>query len=201
MSHRSFSAAAAVAVLTLSAGGAAAQACLGLPTRDGQVAVAGMGDFSEIDRYGAEFNVDVTGPAAIGFSYGADTSDGGRRVFAGRVSYDFFLVEPSICAVAGLRFANDEAPDVDERLGVPVGIGFGKRIRGDRFSTTVFAVPQYVWLREKRLASDDVVTSNEFQAEAGVTLGFVPFYVGGAIVVTTIDEADPAFRIRAGLTF
>lgn len=197
MPHRSLST--ALALLFFTAVGATAQDCLGVPTWDGQIAVAGTGNFADTDRLGAEFSVDVTGPAALGVGYTADATDGPAQVFDARISYDFFLLEPAICAVAGVRVGG-EGPDVDEQLGVPVGFGLGKRLSMDRLSAIVFAVPQYVWLRQKMLADGEVVTSNEFQAEAGVTLGYLPLYFGGSLVVSTIDD-DPAFRIRAGLAF
>ncbi|NIP80950.1 MAG: hypothetical protein GWM90_17730, partial [Gemmatimonadetes bacterium] len=65
-------------------------------------------------------------------------SGGDSQVFTGRLSYDFFLVEPAVCAVAGVRYATDEAPGVDERFGVPVGIGIGKRLRGERVDVIVY---------------------------------------------------------------
>lgn len=199
---------AVAAALLLAAGGAAAQSCLGIPTRDGQISLAAVGGSLDGEgQYGGEFTADVTGPAAFAIGYGGIGADGDRQIFTARASYDFFLIEPSVCGVAGLWF--DSAPGVglDERLGVPVGVGIGKTLRGDRFSTTVFAVPQYVWLREKLtplLAPDaegETVTSNEFMAEAGVTFGFLPFYVGGSVLVTTFDDSDPGFRLRAGLMF
>lgn len=195
----------AATALLLSAGAVAGQSCLGLPTRDGQIALAAAaGSLDGETQYGGEFMADVTGPAAFGFGYGGVGADGDRQIFTARASYDFFLLEPDLCAVAGVTFDNAPGGGLDERLGVPIGIGVGKTIRGRAFSTTIFAVPQYVWVREKSAlagADDDIDTSNQFMAEAGVTLRFQALYIGGSAIVTTFDDNDPGFRIRAGLVF
>ena len=198
----------AAAALLLTAGGAAAQACLGLPTRDGEIALAAAGGRADGDtRYGAELAADVSGPTAFGFAYDGIGDDGDRQHFTGRLAYDFFLVEPEVCAVAGVLFDTAPTAGIEDRLGFPVGLGLGKTVAGPGFSTTVFAVPQYVWVREERErapsggAGRETVSSSEFMAEAGVTLRFLTFYVGGSLVATSFEESDPGFRIRAGLVF
>lgn len=195
----------AAASLLFGATSAAAQACLGLPTRDGEMTVAGV--YASLDgdsHYGAELSADVSGPAAFSFGYAGLGADGDRKILHARASYDFFLIEPAICGVAGVLFDDDPAPGIDQRLGVPVGIGIGKTLRSPRFSTTVFAIPQYVWLRETPILDGldgDAETSNEFMAEAGVTFGLQALFVGGSVVVDTFEGSDPGFRIRAGLRF
>lgn len=194
-------------VAALLAGGTAvsAQSCLGLPSRDGGLAVAGSygwmdGGDAEV---GGEFHADVTGPAAFGFSYRTGTGDAESSTYEFRGSYDLFLLEPAICVVAGIRYMDVDAGPVSERLGVPVGFGIGKTMDTGRFSTTVYAVPQFMWVREVRtdaLGAEDTETSNEFVGEAGATLGILPFFINGAIVLNTLDN-EPAFRIRAGLMF
>jgi hypothetical protein len=194
----------AAAALLVYAGSAAAQACLGLPTRDGQITLAGTAaDLDDDTRFGVEFTADVSGPAAFGFAYDGAGTDGDRQLFMARVSYDFFLIEPAVCGVAGVLYDDAPAAGIDDRLGVPVGIGIGKTLPAESFSATLYAVPQYVWLRESLVADaeDDTRTSNEFMAELGLNLRFRPVYVGGGVVVDTFDDSDPAFRIRAGLIF
>lgn len=203
MRRASFALIAATAATLTTAGAATAQECLGLPTRDGDVALAGTaGGFQDDAHFGAEFTADVSGPAAFAFSYGAGGGDDDRQMFTGRASYDFYLVEPAVCVVAGVLY--DDAPGglVEERWGVPLGFGFGKTLRSDDLTTTVFAVPQYVFVREQRLEGLelDTETDSEFMGEAGVTLGFRPFFLGGSVVVSSFDD-DAAFRIRGGLLF
>jgi hypothetical protein len=208
MSRSSLVLASAAVALLVSAGAATAQACLGLPTRDGQIAVAGAyGVNDAYNTVGGQFNIDVTGPASFGFGYsrdvGADELEGGgdfsAHLFEARAAYEMYLLEPSICAVAGVWY--NDVTGVDQ-IGVPVGFGFGKTLRGQSFSTTLYAIPQYVWLRtsfdDTQLPDED---SNEFMGEAGLTLGFLRFYVGGGVVVTTIDDQDPRLTFRAGLFF
>ena len=68
MSRTSLALATATAALLSTAGAAAAQACLGLPTRDGQIAVAGAyGVNDAYNTLGGQFHIDVTGPASFGF--------------------------------------------------------------------------------------------------------------------------------------
>ena len=205
MRHVSVLPALAGAALLLSAAGAAAQSCLGLPTQDGEISLAGVyANLDDDSHYGVEMTADVSGPAAFGFGYAGLGADGDRKIVSARASYDFFLIEPAVCGVAGVFFDDNPAPGIDERLGVPIGLGIGKTLRSPSFSTTVFAIPQYVWLREKQVldgVTGDAETSHEFMAEAGVTLGFRPFFVGGSVVVDTFEGSDPGFRIRAGLLF
>lgn len=205
MRHPFLPAATAVTALLLSAGAAAAQACLGLPTRDGQIAVAATGTHDGDTRFGGEFTADVTGPAAFSFGYGGLGGDDDRQQFTARASYEFYLVDPSVCAIGGVLYEDTPEGAVQERLGVPLGFGIGKTIRGRQLDATVFGIPQYVWLQDERVilpgGETDTESSNEFMAETGITLGFRSFYVGGSVVVTTFDDSDPGFRIRAGLLF
>lgn len=194
----------AVTALLFTTGGAAAQACLGLPTRDGQIALAAAGSRTDGDtRYGVELAADVSGPTAFAFAYDGIDGEGDRQVFSGRVTYDFFLVEPEVCAVGGALFDTAPGAGIEDRLGFPVGLGLGKTVPGPGFSATVFAVPQYVWVRETRseIPDEKTVSSSEFMAEAGVTLRLLAFYVGGSFLATTFDDSDPGFRLRAGLVF
>lgn len=184
--------------------GASAQACLGLPTGDGAVALAGSYTTVEgSDEVGGEFNADVTGPGAFGFAYRTDRDDDGPSTYEVRGAYDLYLLEPSICGVAGLRFMDLESGAVSERLGVPVGFGVGKTLGAGRLTATVYAIPQYMWVREVRsgtLGDEEVETSNEFTGEAGVTFGVLPLFVNGAITLDTLGN-EPGFRIRLGILF
>lgn len=190
----------ALAPATLSA-----QACLGLPSSDGQIAVAGAATFMDGEmRPGGEFHVDVTGPASFRGEYDHGHDDGVARTFSALGSYELFLLEPSICAVAGASYTTDPAPQVDERLGISIGFGIGKTLRADRLTTTVYALPRYVRLQETLTdvgGAEETVGSNELVAEAGVTFGLAPVYVGGAVVLSTFGEADAGFRIKVGVLF
>ena len=187
--------------LLLGATGASAQSCLGFPSRDGDVVVAASWDDS--DQIGGDFHADVSGPGSFGFAYRTGLDDGDPSEYELRGSYDFYMMEPAICVVGGIRFTDVGSTLVSERLAVPVGFGIGKTLDTGRFSTTVYAIPQYMWVREVRtppLGGEDVETSNEFTGEAGVTLGVLPFFVNGAFTVGTLDN-DSALRIRVGLIF
>ena len=197
--------AAALLSTTLVPGALSAQACLGLPSADGQIAVAGAATLMDGEvRPGGEFHVDVTGPASFRAEYDHGHDDGVGRTFSVLGGYELFLLEPSICAVAGALYTTDPAPQVDERLGISAGFGIGKTLRTERLTATVYAVPRYVRLQETvtDLAGvEETVGTNELLAEAGVTVGLAPLYVGGAVVLSTFGEADAGFRIRVGILF
>lgn len=196
----------ALAGLILAAGNASAQACIGLPTRDGDIVL--MGNYAITEDYhaiGGEFTADATGPLTFGFGYSRDTGmdeliGGGEQhvtTFHGRAAYELYVVDPSICGVAGFQYQDSNV----ERLGIPVGFGFGKTLNGPRASATIYAVPQYVWLQEKPGGALPDETSNEFMAEAGVTLGLRHLLLGGALLVSTFEDDQPRFLIRAGFLF
>lgn len=194
----------AASALLVGAAGASAQACLGLPTADGAIALAGS--YTTVEgrhEVGGEFNADVTGPGAFGFAYRTGTEDGSPSAYEVRGSYDLYLLEPSICAVAGVRYMDGESGGVSERLGVPLGFGVGKTMDAGRLSATVYAIPQYMWVREVRtdaLGGEDVETSSDLTGEAGVTLGVLPLFVNGAITLNSVNN-EPGLRIRLGVLF
>lgn len=191
------------AAFLMGAAGVAAQACLGLPTRDGDIAVAASYAASNgVSEVGGDFHADVSGPGSLGFAYRTGTDDSPGSSYEVRGAYDLYLIEPAVCGVAGVRFTDRTAVTGAERLAVPVGLGIGKTMRGDRLTATVYAIPQYMWVREDRSAPgiEDEDTSHEFTGEAGVTLGLRPLFVNGAITLDTLDD-DPAFRVRVGVIF
>lgn len=192
----------AATALFLSAGAAAAQSCLGLPLRDGQIAIGATAALGDVDHFGGQFTGDVTGPVSLRFGYGGLGSNDDRQTFSALVAYDFYLLDPAVCAVGGLLFEDRGEGVVEERFGVPLGIGIGKTIRGPAFDATLYAVPQYVWVRDRlRTADADEETSHAVMAEAGATLGFGPVYGSGSVVVGTLSGQDPAVRIGVGLIF
>lgn len=204
----------ALASAALAPTGLAAQACLGLPSADGQIAVAATGTMVDGDPVlGGEFHVDVTGPASfrIGYNEGHTetfaTPDGAVEARVGPSysalgAYELFLLDPSICALGGVTYATDAGPGIDDRLGISLGFGLGKTLEADAFTATIYATPRYVWVQETAsVAGVAQTTSNEFMAEAGVTFGFFPFFVGGGVTLSTIGDADPGLRVRAGILF
>lgn len=200
--------AAALVAPALVPAGLYAQACLGLPSADGQIAVGATGTVSAGDfDLGGEFHVDVTGPASfrIGYNNGHIESFGAEdarvnRSYSALGAYELYLLDPSICALAGGIYTTDAGPDIQDRFGVSLGFGIGKTLEAEAFSATVYAMPQYVRFWETTLL-DETVHSNEFMAEAGLTFGFAPFFVGGAVMLTSVDGGDPGLKLRAGILF
>ena len=194
----------AAALLALPAA-SMAQACLGIPSRDGQIGVFGSyADVADDGQLGGDFFADITGPASFEFAYRAGNGDADRSTYAVRGAYELYLLAPSICLVGGVLFRDNPALGVDEQLGIPLGFGVGKAASlTDAVSATLFAIPQYVWLREVNTELQDgperILTSNEFMGEIGLTLGFRPFYAGAGFLISTIE--DPGLRVRLGLVF
>lgn len=200
--------AAAVVALALVPAGVAAQACLGLPSADGQIAVGATGTVSAGDfDLGGEFHVDVTGPASfrIGYNNGHTETFGSEDIRVGRSysalgAYELYLLDPSICALAGGVYYTDAGPDIEDRFGVSLGFGIGKTLEAEAFSATIYATPQYVRFWETTVL-DETIHANEFMAEAGLTFGFAPFFVGGAVTLSSVEGVDPGLKIRAGVLF
>lgn len=200
--------AAALVASALVPAGVTAQACLGLPSADGQIAVGATGVYSAGDvDLGGEFHVDVTGPASfrIGYDNGHTETFGSAEARVGRGysalgAYEFFLLDPSICALAGAVYYTDAGPGIEDRFGVSLGFGIGKTLEADAFNATIYAMPQYVRFWETTVL-DETIEANEFMAEAGLTFGLAPFFVGGAVTLTSVEGADPGLKIRAGILF
>ena len=185
-------------------GSLAAQACLGMPSSDGQIGIAATGTSTDGElEVGGEFHVDVTGPASFRIEYGNGHDDGIGRTYGALGSYELYLLDPSICGVAGALYTTDAAPGIDQ-LGLSTGFGIGKTLQAERFTATIYAIPQYVYLTEYRTAvggDETTESSSEFMAEAGVTFGIAPLFVGGGLTLSTIGDGDPGFRIRVGILF
>lgn len=188
--HPVFTLPAGLLVLLLAAAPAAAQSCLGIPTRDGAIAVVGTyGTRGGSAELGGEFHADVTGPAAFGFAYRTSPDDG-PSTWDARAAYDLFLLEPAVCPVVGVRYIDPAAAGAEGRLGVPLGIGIAKTMDAGPLATTVYAVPQYVWFED----------GSEFMAEAGLALRLLPLFLRAAIALDTATD-EPGVRLGVGLVF
>lgn len=185
-------------------GSLAAQACLGMPSSDGQIGIAATG--TSIDgelEVGGEFHVDVTGPASFRIEYNNGHDDGIGRTYGAMGAYELYLLDPSICGVAGAFHTSNAEPGHDQ-LGLNAGFGIGKTLQAERFTATIYAIPRYVYLIESRVVAgggEADESSSEFMAEAGVTFGIAPLFVGGGLTLSTIGDGDPGFRIRVGILF
>lgn len=193
----------AIALSALIPAGLAAQACLGIPSSDGQIAIAGFGTAVDGEfELGGEFHVDVTGPASFQIGYDNGHDDGIGRTYSALGAYELYLLDPSICGVAGGFYTSDSVPGTDQ-FGITAGFGIGKTLEAERFTATIYAIPRYVYLTENVQVNGDDVSENssEFMAEAGVTFGIAPLFVGGGVTLSTIGDGEPGFRIRAGILF
>lgn len=212
----------ATAGAVLTTGSAAAQACLGVPTRDAQFNVrADVALPENAKHYSAVLTADLNGPFSFELNAGLidldDVEDNGAS-FGGKLAYEVPAVtQVSICPLAGGQFSTLTAEETAggvtfeadaTSLVIPVGIGVGKTLPlGTTSSFTVYAQPQYLHIRSSLEASaggvtiDEETTDNQFGIDAGARVGFGRLLVGGAVNWATIEDYDPVFSVTAGVTF
>lgn len=212
----------AAAGAVLSTGSAAAQACLGVPTRDAQFNLRGdVGFPEETKQYSAVVTADLNGPLSFELNAGLididEVEDNGVS-FGGKLAYELpGLTQASICPLAGGQYSTLTAEETAggvtfeadaSSLVIPIGIGVGKTLPlGTTSSFTLYAQPQYLHIRSSIDANvgdiefEEEETGNEFGIDAGARLGLGRFLVGGAVNWATIEEYDPVFSVTAGLTF
>ncbi|HSJ16111.1 MAG TPA: hypothetical protein VK939_17015, partial [Longimicrobiales bacterium] len=85
-------------------------------------------------------------------------------------------------------------------LMIPVGLGAGMTLPTGPLNTTLYAVPQFIWLRTSYTTPEtsEDATETAFGARAGVTLSRGSFFGGGSVFTTTLDEFDPRFVFQLG---
>lgn len=191
-----------------------AQSCIGMPIRDGQMALQGeaTGRSGEAGldlggRVGVNFNT----PFSLDFAVARPEFDTGRGTTASsRVAFEIVDYEPSVCPYAGVEYENrpgladDEA---DTRVLLPIGIGFGKSVGSARLLTlSLFAAPELVFLPGEE-PEDATGFFREIRARTmgrgalGLVMG-TPFLYGTAGVrLTTVAEDDPLFSLAIGMIF
>lgn len=201
---------------------AAAQACLGVPTRDGGFNVRAELALPEDSRqYSAVVTADLIGPFSFELNAGLidiDEIDDRGTSFGGRLAYELQgMRRLSICPFGGAQYSALTASQPvgpltleaeASSLVIPIGVGLGTRLPlGASSMLTVFAQPQYLHVRTSFEESDGVADleeehiGNEAGIEAGLRLSFGRLLAGGAMNWTTIDGADPVFSVTFGATF
>lgn len=196
-------------------GGAAGQACLGVPTTDGQFSLSGGIGFSEgAKSYGGAFSADLVGPVSIGLGYELididDISTNGNA-FSGRIGFELAIPGVSMCPFGGASYArlHEEEFGVEATLsqvGIPIGMGIGKTFdAGSNLLVTLFGAPQFLYINASLDASGpggslDISESNsEFALDMGVRFGTTAFFAGAGVGITTIEDSDPVFGITVGV--
>jgi len=210
--------AAAVAALGMvSAGDAAAQACFGTPTIQGQRAIsAGIGFPEGATSYHARLDVNRGGPTAyqVSFSHDAPTGVGNSvNAIGGGLAYELpsAVVPGAIaitgCPVIGASYAFSGGDADMNRLDVPLGFGLGARVNiGAGLTLTPYVQPQFVVSRTSTQVGGERVstTGHGLGATVGSAIDFGPFYAGLDYTNTRWNDVPASgngLGVRVGLKF
>jgi hypothetical protein len=205
--------AAAVAALgAVSAADAAAQACFGTPTIQGQRAIsAGVGFPDGGTNYHARLDVNRGGPTAYQVSFQHTAPNGvGERVNAvgGGVAYELpsavvpGAIEVMGCPVIGASYAFGTGDAAPSRLDVPIGFGLGARVNiGAGMTLAPYVQPQFVVSRSSSRVGGQTVsdTGHGFGATVGSSVDFGPFYAGVDYTTTQWNDVPASDNNRLGV--
>jgi hypothetical protein len=201
---------------TLIAGQVAAQACLGLPTMDGQATLSGNVGFLENARtYGGAGSYNMAGPVTLGASVSITKPSNVNQDITNLGvlgAYDLGLAGFSACPSAGAQYSTFSAQYfgsfVDATaLIVPVGVGLGTAIPVGTGSSRLIlsAGPQYLYIRTKLdfstpiLSGEGSRTEHEFSLTLGGALHMSQVYAGAGVSFNTIEDSEATFGVNLGL--
>lgn len=192
-----------------------AQACLGVPSMDGQVALEGSVTFTEgAQGYGGGVYANFRGPISLFGAYeltNFDDIEQNANSFGAGVAFELSVPSISICPGAGVNYTRIHEEEAGEeatvsQIVVPIGVGIGKRITaGDNFFVTLYGQPQFLYIRtsldiDSSIGSGSASESeNEFGMVLGIRFGTAGVYAGGGVGLTTIEDSDPVFTVNVGV--
>jgi hypothetical protein len=193
--------------------GLSAQACLGIPTRDGSIAM--IGSFMLTDGakgFGGTIHGNLDGPISLQAGYAiTDIDDLGANVNSFHAGFAFEIPDLSFsaCPFIGAVYStwSDSALGLEAdltQLVVPIGLGIGKQFAaGPSLGFTIFATPQFFHVRSKvSIAGFDLASgtdsASEFGLELGFRLGTSAAFGGAGVSFTSVDESDPVFNVVLG---
>lgn len=199
---------------------AKAQACQGVPTAEGQVAVtAGAGFTDGAKDFGGAMHGNLRGPLAISGGYSLVTYDGvdeKGHVFGGHVSYEIPNIGMSACPTVGASYGRTTARDpyYDDTLKLstltfPLGIGIGGTlVASENVTLTPYATPSLLVQRHSASVTLEGIGSEsasesevEFGMGVGATLGLQQLLLSGGVGFDTADETDSTFSFSVGMMF
>lgn len=188
-----------------------AQACIGIPTIDGQFSLAGNFDTgNDTNQYGLTGSLDLIGPVSIvanGGMFKPDDSDESGTTFGGTLAYELRPRTVSLCPLAGVDYSTIDAEEEGveasaSALVFRAGLGIGKLLQAGNMNVTLFGIPHFMHIRtdfevEGESLFDD--SDNEFGATAGVRLSNRSVFGGAHVMFTTVEESDPTFGLTFGI--
>lgn len=187
------------------------QACMGAPISGGQYGLEGaMGVGEGFKSYGGGVAANVMGPLAFSAGVSVTTPDaGGENFTTFGASSGYELLQSSrlsVCPVVGANYTS-ESEEIDgtefdaSLLTVPVGLGLGTSLPAGSMDVTLFAQPQYLWIRSSVGIDGTTVSQSqsEFGLNTGLRVGVSQFYAGAGMSMNSIDNSDPVFNFGIGL--
>jgi hypothetical protein len=162
------------AVLLIAAPALHGQVCVGVPTHDGQLHLAGVAALGgDAPALGMEFGANFTGYLSSTFAYlRSEGDDGTTDRFDGRFTYEIPVTLPQACPTLGVSLSRFD--DGSERLTIPVGVGIGGPILfRPNAEVGLHAIPRYLWVQDR--TAGERTRSDGFGAELGgsIALGRV----------------------------
>jgi len=188
------------ALLLVAAPTLGGQVCVGVPTHDGQLHLAGVAALGgDAPGYGMEFGANFTGYLSSAFAYlRSEGDDGATDRFDGRFTYEIPVTLPQACPTLGVSFTRFD--DGSERLTVPLGVGIGGPILfRTNLEVGLHAIPRYLWVQD-RLAGGRT-RSDGFGAELGASAALGRFFLGGGVSIDTLEGSTTAGILRLGVSF
>jgi hypothetical protein len=187
-------------LLLLAAPALDGQVCVGVPTHDGQLHLAGVAALGgDAPSYGMEFGANFTGYLSSAFAYlRSEGDDGATDRFDGRFTYEIPVTLPQACPTLGVSFIRFD--DGSERLTVPVGIGIGGPILfRPNLEVGLHAIPRYLWVQDRW--DGERTRSDGFGAELGGSAAFGRVFLGGGVSIDTLEGSTTAGILRLGVSF
>lgn len=204
----------AIAVPTLGAATAAhAQACLGLPAAQGQMAFQGEVTTlatGERTAYGGRIGVNFDTEYSFEVGVRRPVTDYGRGMSAaGLIGYESEMYEPTLCGVFGVRYHETPTETGEEVTTLlPLGIGIGKRLgSANSFSLAIFIRPEYMYVLRPEPSGDyetfwdELGHRSEGRGAVGLLLGTPFIFASGTIEVATRDDLTPTVALALGVVF
>jgi hypothetical protein len=199
-----------------------AQGCIGIPTRDGGIAVTVQYVATKrASGFGGTFTADLNGPVSLQAGYrfaDPDNGDSNINLFNAAVAIEIPRLPFSVCPYVAAEYSTHwetlpwkfglPEPPEDElvaTLNVPLGLAIGRAFAtGPSARLILYGVPHYLYALNTRTYAGRETASesvNGFGAELGFRLAGRTIFGGGGVSLTNLEDSNPVFALVAGLAF
>jgi hypothetical protein len=213
---------AVTALLLTAVADAFGQACIGVPSGDGQFALqAGVGLTSGATSYGADFAANVHGPFAVGVSYALtnlDDAEPNGSTFGSDVAFEVPGVGVSLCPAFGIVYSRASGLSTNIYPGpytTVTTVSWSLEVRGGKalsvtpaLFATPFAGAGLVFLHSVAQAKSGGFSTpkykkddSAFSAVLGLLIGSRRVHAGANVSFTTIENSDPLVTLGVGFVF